>query len=744
MLGNDVIGGLIDAKGQIRAPLRPVINAMLAISPTEFAARTTALDRRAQFESPSGSTHSHRLDPIPVPLMDYEFADLAGAVIERAEHLAFVLDDLYSAQASIADGSLPGDVLFENPQFIRQLARQPGLTGPRLASYAVDLVRAPDGSFRVLRDYTDRAPGLGLALALRRFVAEVMPELFGAVTLASQRPVVENFQDMLHLLSKGGPIGLIAGPDADITDTRLLARQIGGTVLRPDDLSCSGRVLHLRTLAGTTPVNLLLRQASSISIDPLEQGGAPSLGVAGLFRALRHNGVTMLNAPGSGVLQDPVFKSCFKNIFDRMHGRLPRLAESDIAAATGFNVDQAPVARRVAHEGAAARFDFAAVTLRLYALRIFGVWRVLPGGLGHATHADGTKLVKDIWVIDSGELEPGGKHKSSRGPAHRSAPRVARKVAMDLPSRLADDLLWLGRMVERLDAAARLLAITLPRFTDVSTLPHEAAQRESLAACLVSAKLLPDDLAGPFLSARRLHESLTRKKPLSRLVADIRRLLDHCGERFSVSMRRIVESALDHIPHEMNDDLQTFTACMQFVATFNGVIAEDASRSGGFVFLEIGRRFERAEALAATLAILLGGSLARLDPGLTLAIELADAQLTYEFINAGPLLPEAAIRLLIGSADYPRSVAFQTELLSIALRRIGAVEQAVVADRLTVALRDLSGAVAAGDTVDVAATLKESVAILETLADSLAREYFAPIPASRQVDEPQQTAAQPA
>ncbi|SIQ78734.1 MULTISPECIES: circularly permuted type 2 ATP-grasp protein [Acidiphilium] len=743
MLGGDALGGLIDAKGQIRAPWRPVINAMRAIGPDEFAARAAALDRRAQYESPSGSVQSQRLDPIPIPLMDYEFATLADAIAERAEFLADILDDVYGAQSWIADGSLPGDPLFETPQFIRQLAHQPGFTAPRLASYAVDLIRCPDGSFRVLRDHTDHAPGLGLALAIRRFVADVMPELFGTVTLASQRPVTETLQDMLHLLATGGPIGLIAGADADMTDTRLLARQLGGTVLRPDDLSCSGGVLRLRTLAGSTPVHLLLRQASSLSIDPLEQGGAPSNGVPGLFRALRNNALTMLNIPGSGILQLPDFKSCFSNLFYRQHGRPPQLKDHDTTSLGGIDADQAPIAIRLAQDGAAARFEFAAITLRLYALRIDGVWRVLPGGLGHATRADGSALIKDIWVIDSGNRDAGEPDRASRGPAHRSPPRIARKVAMDLPSRLADDLLWLGRMVERLDGAARLLAIALPRFVDASNLPHEAAQRESLAACLVSAKLVPDEITGPFLSARRLHESLARSKPLSRLLADIRRLFDHCGERFSVSMRRIIEGALDQIPQDLNDDSRTFTACMQFVATFNGVIAEDASRSGGFVFLEIGRRLERAEALAETLTVLLAGSLARLDPSLTLAIELADAQLTYEFVNAGPLLAETAIGLLIGAADYPRSLTFQTESLAIGLRRIGALDQAAVADRITVDLRSLSGAIAAGDSVDLGGPLKHCIVTLETLADDLATQYFAPIPPSRQVEEPQQTAAPP-
>ncbi|MGC9271491.1 circularly permuted type 2 ATP-grasp protein [Acidiphilium sp.] len=734
MHGRDAIGGLIDAKGHIRAPWRPVVDAMQAIGAEEFAARAAALDRRARFEAPSDSVQSRHLDPIPVPLMDYEFSALAGAIIERVGCLAALLDDLYGPQASIIDHLLPGDPVYSNPHFLRHLARQPGIAQPRLGIYAVDLIRHSDGGFQVLRDHTDRAPGLGLAMAIRRFVAEVMPELFGAVTLASQRPLIETWQDMLHHHAAGGPIGLITGPCSDMADTRLLARQIGGMVLRPDDLSCTGGALRLRTLGGSTAVRLLLRQGASHAIDPLEQGGAPSHGVAGLFRALRTNAVTVLNAPGSAILEAPELKTCFNDVFRHHTGRSLQLSESLGPNTAGFDADQAPIAIRQSPDQSTARFDFAALTLRLFALRVGDVWHVLPGGLGRAVRADGTTLIKDIWVIDSGESDH-----VSPGPAQRTAPCITNRVAIDLPSRLADDLLWLGRMVERLDAAARLLTIALPRFADASSLPHEAAQRDSLAACLVSAKLLPGETAGPFLSARRLNQALARHRPLTTLRADVRRLLDQCGERFSVSMRAIVESALDQVPADQDADPRTLAACMQFAATFNGVIAEDASRSGGFVFVEIGRRLERAEALAETLTILLGGALDRLDPGLSLAIELADAQLSYEFTHAGPVLPAPAIALLIGAADYPRSLAFQTEALVVALQRIGAPEDATAAAAISAQLTALAGWIAAGEPADIAALLTSTSDGLRRLSSDLATRYFAPVPPARHVEEPQQT-----
>ena len=725
MHGRDAIGGLIDAKGHIRTAWRPVVDAMQAIGAAEFAARAATLDRRTRFDQPSGVAAVQRLDPIPVPLMDYEFASLAAGIVERAECLAALLDDVYGAQTCVAAGLMPGARLFGEAEFVRYLARQPGFRGQRLAFYAVDLVRdAASGGFAVLRDHTDQATGLGLAMSIRRSVAEVMPELFGKVTLASQRPVIESLQDWLHDEAGGGPIGLIAGGTADFADARLLARQIGAMVLRPDDLSCIGGALRLRTLAGSLPVRLLLRMGTSHGIDPLEQGGVPSRGVAGLFRVLRSNAGVMLNAPGSGVVGAPWLGPLLEPIFERRLGRAPRLRRAEEGMVTGLDADQAPVA-------GAGHFDFATMTLRLFALRIDEVWRVLPGGLGLARRADGSTVIKDVWVIDSGESDHG-----SVSPPHRAVPRGTRRLATDLPSRLADDLLWLGRMVERLDAGTRLLRLTLPRFIDASSLPHEAVQRVMLGACLVKARLLPDETTGPFLTARRLHEALAKRLPLTGLLQEVRRLLDQCGERFSVSMRELVQGALDRIPTEQDGDSQTHAACLGFVATFNGVVAEDASRSGGFVFLEIGRRLERAEALAETLAILLDGGLERLDPGLALAIELADAQLTYEFIHAAPISPVPAVALLVGAVDYPRSIAFQTAALEIALRRIDATDEAAAAARMTARLQGLalSLANARAGAEAISEVLTATRDEIEELSDRLTARYFAPVPPAHQVD----------
>ena len=65
---------------------------------------------------------------------------------------------------------------------------------------------------------------------------------------------------------------------------------------------------------------------------------------------------------------------------------------------------------------------------------------------------------KDVWVLAE---DPA----ADRGPScHRTpAPLAIRRTSGDLPSRVADNFFWLGRYLERLEGAARLLRIAIGR-----------------------------------------------------------------------------------------------------------------------------------------------------------------------------------------------------------------------------------------------------------------------------------------
>jgi hypothetical protein len=69
-----------------------------------------------------------------------------------------------------------------------------------------------------------------------------------------------------------------------------------------------------------------------------------------------------------------------------------------------------------------------------------------------AQHAGFTK---DVWVPDAGETLSRTEIRPPRSASGRYA------VAPEVPSRIAEQLFWVGRYAERIELATRLLRVTL-------------------------------------------------------------------------------------------------------------------------------------------------------------------------------------------------------------------------------------------------------------------------------------------
>src|SRR5260370_14491983 len=113
--------------------------------------------------------------------------------------------------------------------------------------------------------------------------------------------------------------------------------------------------------------------------------------------------------------------------------------------------------------------------LRVYAVASAEGYSVMPGGLCRVSSSMDTFVVsvqrgggsKDAWVL----MEEG----SSAAPAFAVEERLRRRrvdisrAAFDLPSRVADNLFWLGRYAERLESATRLARSALTRLAQESS-----------------------------------------------------------------------------------------------------------------------------------------------------------------------------------------------------------------------------------------------------------------------------------
>jgi uncharacterized circularly permuted ATP-grasp superfamily protein/uncharacterized alpha-E superfamily protein len=726
---------MIDRTGRLRTPWVPVMEAFRGIGPEEMVRRAAALNRQVRLAAPFGAIAGHRYDPLPAPLTASEFNILDPAIQQRAHLLNTVLEDLYGRQTVLHEGLIPPALVFGKAHFLRGMRTGAPLSTPRLSLYAADLIRGPDARFHVLADHTGIIPGLGHALTLRRLAASTIPELFRAGGLRSLRPSREMLVDHLQRESQGGLIAVLsAGISSqaqalDMMDDALLARALGVMLVEPGDLAARGGALHIKTLSGLLHVATLIRGLSGIELDPLEQGGRVGAGIPGAFGAVRAGVLNMLNAPGSALVEDTEFLPFFEDLCHRLLGAAPLLptAFGDPLALAS----KAPFINTAAPGGGALAST--PLFFRLYAWHDGKGWQVLPGGLAFGLDAQGVpSAMKDLWVLDADEPQF-----YAGVAAAEPAERVAFLPAAHLPSRVADNLFWLGRSVERLESAARLLMLALPRLESGTSLPRDVAERALIARCLAQARLLPADLASGAISGRFLRQTLARRKPLTGLMKEAARLVHASSERLSPNMLSTVQFALDQASDALAPNEETaLPAILGFAATFAGIAAENMSRDGGWLFMEMGRRLERGETLAESLAILLDAPQERLEPGLALGIELADSVLSYDLRHAGILSPGPVLAMLLADPGNPRSLGFQCTALRWSLERLGADDDAESARLLQHEATNL-----ASRTTELATPLTTVAARLRLLSDRVQRRFFTLLPEAHQLEDEEEVVA---
>ena len=105
------------------------------------------------------------------------------------------------------------------------------------------------------------------------------------------------------------------------------------------------------------------------------------------------------------------------------------------------------------------------LVMRVFAVSTGSSYLVMPGGLSRISASLSNMVVsmqrgggsKDTWVLGDG---PAPEFSLLRPPTH---PLEVSRATFDLPSRVADNLFWLGRYTERVEAVVRLTRATLGR-----------------------------------------------------------------------------------------------------------------------------------------------------------------------------------------------------------------------------------------------------------------------------------------
>ncbi|MGI8458013.1 MAG: circularly permuted type 2 ATP-grasp protein [Propionibacteriaceae bacterium] len=271
-----------------------------------------------------------RLDPIPLLLQAPEWLGIERGLVQRAELLDAVLTDLYGDQQLLASGALPATAILGHQEYLRPAVGVP-LAARRLFLLAADLGRDSHGDWSVTSDRTQAPSGAGYALQNRRIISRALPELYRESRLQRLTPFFHALRMALVDASPGtveDPRVVVLSPGTrseTAFDQAFLASLLGFPLLQGSDLTVRDGRVWMRVLGKLEQVDVILRRLDAAWADPLELRSGSRLGVAGLLECVRRGTVNVVNALGSGVLENPALMPFLPRLCRELLGEELRL-----------------------------------------------------------------------------------------------------------------------------------------------------------------------------------------------------------------------------------------------------------------------------------------------------------------------------------------------------------------------------------------------------------------------------------
>ncbi len=275
--------------------------------PAQMAAEVKA-ELRARGVSFGGASDGiFALDPVPRLLTGEEWSELQAGIVQRLRTLDAFVADVYGDGESIAAGVVPREAVEGSPHY------EPAMRGApvtRWVSFAgIDLIRCPDGRFRVIEDQVRMPSGMAYAVAARETLRSVL-----AVEPPSDDPSLA-YGELAQAVRDAAPPGvdepqvvlLCEGPDAAAWwEHELLSRELCAPAVTFDDLELRGGRVVVWVDGQMRGVDVVYQRTHEdrFTGTPLEL----------LLEPCRVGALSVVNAPGSGVADDKLVHAHFDDL----------------------------------------------------------------------------------------------------------------------------------------------------------------------------------------------------------------------------------------------------------------------------------------------------------------------------------------------------------------------------------------------------------------------------------------------
>ncbi|WP_067737409.1 circularly permuted type 2 ATP-grasp protein [Novosphingobium naphthalenivorans] len=273
-------------------------------------------------------------DMIPRIITAREWRKLTRGIEQRVRALNAFLQDLYHRQEIIRSGRLPVQALRNNDAFLAQMIGFTPPGGVYTHIVGIDLVRTGPDEFMVLEDNARTPSGVSYMLENRETMMAMFPELFTKIPVRSvsdyPRRLARSLRACAPPAYKGGkrPVVAVLTPgiyNSAYFEHAFLADQMGAELVEGSDLRVIDGRVAMRTTTGYKAIDVIYRRVDDDYLDPLTFNPNSVLGVAGIMDVYRAGGITIANAPGTGIADDKAIYSYMPEIVEFYTGEKPIL-----------------------------------------------------------------------------------------------------------------------------------------------------------------------------------------------------------------------------------------------------------------------------------------------------------------------------------------------------------------------------------------------------------------------------------
>ncbi|WP_185985109.1 circularly permuted type 2 ATP-grasp protein [Aureimonas mangrovi] len=403
-------------------------------------------------------------DLVPRIISGREWSALAEGIEQRVTALNAFLADIYQDQEIVKAGIVPERLIKGNEAFLPQMVGFTPPGGVFTHIIGVDIVRTAEDQFYVLEDNARTPSGVSYMIENRETMMQMFPELFAQNRVRPVETYPHHLRRSLAAVApsacKGTPRIAILTPgihNSAYYEHAFLADQMGVELVEGTDLDMVDGRIAMRTTQGYLPIDVLYRRVDDAYLDPKAFRPDSVLGVPGIMEVYRNGGITIANAPGTGIADDKAIYSYMPEIVEFYSGKpailqnvptwrcteadslayvlehLEELVVKEVHGSGGYGMLVGPAASKAEREAFAAKLRerpgnyIAQPTLALSTVPILvdkglaprhvdlrpfvlvsDTVKIIPGGLTRVALKEGSLVVnssqgggtKDTWVLE--------------------------------------------------------------------------------------------------------------------------------------------------------------------------------------------------------------------------------------------------------------------------------------------------------------------------------------------------------